>query len=29
MMITKLERYNFFTSRFYSAVDIICKTRHM
>ena len=25
MMITELERYNFFTSRFYSAVDIICK----
>lgn len=25
MMITELERYNFFTSRFYSAVDILCK----
>lgn len=25
MMITELERYNFFTSRFYSAVDIVCK----
>lgn len=24
MMITELERYNFFTSRFYSAVDIFC-----
>ena len=24
-MITELERYNFFTSRFYSAVDILCK----
>lgn len=24
MVITKLERYNFFTSRFYSAVDIWC-----
>lgn len=29
IMITELERYNFFTSRFYSAVDIVCKTRHM
>lgn len=25
MVITDLERYNFFTSRFYSAVDIVCK----
>lgn len=25
MMITELERYNFFTSRFYSAVDILSK----
>lgn len=24
MVITELERYNFFTSRFYSAVDILC-----
>lgn len=24
MVITQLERYNFFTSRFYSAVDILC-----
>lgn len=25
MVITQLERYNFFTSRFYSAVDILCE----